>query len=180
MPRATGSRWVHIDPVNGYDLWLHGLDDKSATRLSINTAADEFQGTVSPDNRWIVYVTNESGRTEVWVASFPSGEPRRRVSTSGGTMPQWTDLGSEIVYVSNDKQVTAVAFHAGSAGVEIGAPQALFPIEGLLDIDRASLGTENTFAATSDGRRFLAAVHAPDSATAPIKVLVNWPALLRR
>jgi hypothetical protein len=135
---------------------------------------------VSPDNRWIAYVTNESGQPEVWVASFPSGEPRRHVSTLGGTMPQWTDQGREIVYVSSNKRVTAVTFHGGSDGVEIGTPQVLFPIEGLLDTDRASLGTENNFAATSDGRRFLAAVHAPDSATPPIKILVNWPALLGR
>src|SRR5262249_39756609 len=121
---------------------------------------------------------NESGQPEVWVASSPSGEPRRRVSMSGGTMPQWTDVGREIVYVSSDKWVTAVTFHAGSPGVEVGAPPRLFPIEEPLDIDRASLGTENTFAATPNGRRFLAAVRAPDSATPPIKVLVNWPALL--
>jgi eukaryotic-like serine/threonine-protein kinase len=171
---------VQIDPVNGYDLWLHGVNDKSARRLSINTASDEYFGTVSPDNRWIAYVSNESGRTEVWVARFPSGEPRRRVSTSGGTMPQWTDQGKEIVFVSSDKRVTAVRFRPGSAGVDIGPPQVLFSIDDLLDVDRASMGTENTFAATSDGRRFLAAVHAPDSESPPLKVLVNWPALLRR
>jgi serine/threonine protein kinase len=171
---------VHIDPVNGYDLWLHGLDDKSAKRLSINTAADEFHGTISPDNRWIAYVTNESGQPEVWVASLPSGEPRRRVSTSGGTMSQWTNEGREIVYVASDKRVTAVTFHGGSASVDIGAPQPLFPLEDLLEIDRASLGTEITFAATPDGRRFLAAVRASDSATPPVRLLVNWPALLRR
>jgi len=171
---------VQIDPVTGYDLWLYGLDERHATRLSINTAADEFHGTVSPDNHWIAYVTSESGQTDVWVASFPSGEVRRRVSTSGGTMPQWTNQGREIVYVSSTRQVTTVTFHAGPDNIDVGAPQMLFPIEDLLDIDRASLGTENTFAATSDGRRFLAAVRAPDSATPPIKILVNWPALLRR
>ena len=88
-------------------------------------------------------------------------------------------MGKGIVYVSTDKRVTAVTFHAGSDGVEIGAPQVRFPIEDLLDVDRASLGTENTFAAHPDGRRFLAAVRAPDAATPPVRLLVNWPALLR-
>lgn len=95
-------------------------------------------------------------------------------------MPQWTNQGREIVYVSSTRQVTTVTFHSGLDSIDVGTPQMLFPIEDLLDIDRASLGTENTFAATSDGRRFLAAVRAPDSATPPIKILVNWPALLRR
>ena len=171
---------VEIDPVNRYDLWLHVLNGTSATRLSINTAADEFHGTVSPNNRWIAYVTNESGQPEVWVASFPSGEVRRRVSPSGGTMPQWTNQGREIVYVSGDKQVTAVTVNTESDGIKIGAAQLLFPIEDLLDIDRASLGTENTFAATSDGRRFLAAVRAPHTVTPPVRLVVNWSTLLGR
>jgi len=171
---------VHLDPVNRYDLWVHDVRNKSARRLPIDTSFDDFHGKVSPDNRWIAYVTSESGKADVWVASFPSGDLRRPVSSSGGTMPQWTDGGREIVYLSNDKRVMAVTFHAGPAGVDIGAPRVLFRIEDLVDIDRGALGTVNAWAASSDGQRFLAAVRAPDPGAPPVSIVVNWWALLGR
>ena len=80
---------VRIDPANRNDLWVQRVQDGAAERLSFNTPFNESQGKVSPDNRWIAYVTDESGADEVWVARFPSGDGRRQVSVGGGTSPQW-------------------------------------------------------------------------------------------
>ena len=91
---------VRIDPVNRNDLWLHRMSDGSDTRLSVNTTFNESHGKVSPDGRWLAYVTDQSGRDEVWVATFPSGETRRQVSTAGGTAPEWGEGGKELFYLS--------------------------------------------------------------------------------
>jgi len=76
---------VRIDPATRDDLYLDYLRDGRAERLPMNTAANEYQAVVSPDDRWLAYVTDESGRDEVWVASFPLAEVRRQVSIDGGT-----------------------------------------------------------------------------------------------
>ena len=65
---------VRIDPANRNDLWVHRLHDAADERLPFNTPFNESHGRVSPDNHWIAYDTDASGKDEVWVASFPSGE----------------------------------------------------------------------------------------------------------
>ena len=85
-------------------------EDGRAERLPMNTAANEYQAVVSPDDRWLAYVTDASGRDEVWVASFPSGQVKRQVSIDGGTSPQWTDRGRELAYLSERKWLTIRSF----------------------------------------------------------------------
>ena len=168
------------DPVNRHDLWIQRLQDGVAERLAFNTRFNESHGEVSVDGRWIVYTTDESGKDEVWVASFPAGEIRRPVSSGGGTLPQWGEANKEIVYVSDDKQLMASPFHAGNSGVKIGPPKPLFRIANLIDLDQFMWPTFNAYVATSDGRRFLVALSARDPDAPPISVIVNWPALLAR
>ena len=86
---------VRIDPASRNDLWVQRVQDGVAERLSFNTPFNESHGKVSPDNRWIVYMTDESGADEVWVARFPSGDGRRQVSVGGGTSPQWGEGSQE-------------------------------------------------------------------------------------
>jgi Tol biopolymer transport system component len=169
---------VHIDPVSRNDLWVHRMSDGSDTRLSINTAFNESHGTVSPDGRWLAYTTDESGRTEVWLASFPSGEIRRHVSTAGGTMPQWGQ--GELFYLSLDRQLMAVPVAAGQSAVNVGAAKALFQMPNLIEEGRLLMPTSNNYLATPDGRRFLAAVSARDPHAPPISVVVNWLAVPNR
>ena len=149
------------DPATRHDLWTQRLQDGVAERLAFNTSFNESHGKVSPDGHWIAYATDESGKDEVWVASFPAGEHRRQVSIGGGTLPQWGEASREIVYVSDDKQLMASPFHAGNSGVEIGPPKALFRITNLIDVDQILWPTSNAYVATSNGQRFLVAVSAP-------------------
>ena len=101
---------VRIDPATRDDLYVDYLEDGRAERLSMNTAANEYQAVVSPDDRWLAYVTDASGRDEVWVASFPSGQVKKQVSIDGGTSPQWTDRGRELAYLSQRKWLTIRSF----------------------------------------------------------------------
>jgi serine/threonine protein kinase/Tol biopolymer transport system component len=169
---------VADNPSSGTDLWLWQLQDSQAAvgePLSLNTRFNESQARVSRDNRWIVYTTNESGRDEVWVATFPAGQNRRQVSIAGGTAPEWGASGAEIFYISRDKEVMATPFTAG----DVGTPRALFRADNLIDPeDRGIFPGAYPYAVTTDGQRFLLAVNARDPDAPPISVILNWPALL--
>jgi Tol biopolymer transport system component len=171
---------VRIDPANRNDLWVQRVQDGAAERLSFNTPFNESQGKVSPDNRWIAYMTDESGADEVWVARFPSGDGRRQVSVGGGTSPQWGDGSKEILYISGNNQLMAAPLSDGQSGENVGSPRALFPIPNIAESDWLLYPTANTFVAASNGQRFLVAVRRPDPDAPPINIVVNWRALLNR
>jgi eukaryotic-like serine/threonine-protein kinase len=171
---------VRMDPAGRNDLWLHRLDDHVDERLSFNTAFNESHGRISPDSRWIAYDTDASGKSEVWVASFPSGVTRRQVSSGGGFSPEWGNGSAEIVYLSDDKRLMSTRVAGTQTAIDVGTPRPLFPIENLADIDQFNFPTSNAYLAASNGERFLVAVRAPDPNAPPINIVVNWRALLRR
>jgi serine/threonine protein kinase len=171
---------VRIDPATRNDLWVQRLQDTRGEPLPFNTAFNETSGKVSPDGRWIAYVTDKSGQEEVWVANFPSGTIQRQVSVRGGTSAQWSTASDELYYISNDKQLMAVRFTGGQSGVAIGTPHGLFRISDLAELDRLVFPTSNAYFAAGTGQRFLVAVKARDPNTPPISVVVNWTALLKR
>jgi Tol biopolymer transport system component len=170
---------VRLDPVNHADLWVQGIQDEAAVRLPFNTLSNEIHGKVSPDNRWIAYQTDVSGKNEVWIASFPSAAIRRQVSVDGGTAPEWGESSREILYLTRDRQVMSVRVTAGATGLDAGSPKALFQVGDLLEIDRQFPGT-NAYAVAANGQRFLVAETARDPSAPPISVVVNWTALFKR
>jgi Tol biopolymer transport system component len=171
---------VRLDSKNHTDLWVVRLEDAVAERLPFNTPFNENQGKISPDSRWIVYTTDESGKEEVWVASFPSGKIRRQVSAGGGTSPQWGEGSGEVLYLSDDKRLMAARVSAGQTDLDISSPRVLFQIRNLVELDRSVFPTSNTYVSAANGRRFLMAVSARDPDAPPITVVVNWTALLHR
>ena len=172
---------VRVDPASGNDLWVHHPERGVGEPLPFNTRFNESLGKVSPDNHWITYVTDESGRDEVWVASFPAGQIRRQVSIGGGTSPQWGEGSREIVYVAPDQRLMAAAFDGSETDAVVGTPRTLFRIENLAEEDRSLFfATRNDYVAASNGQRFLAAIRARDPNAPPITIVVNWLALLNR
>ena len=83
---------------------------------------------LSPDNQWIAYDIDESGRSEVYVLSFPDGRGKTQISTNGGIGPKWVRGGKEIIYQDFDGQVMSVEVdtsHGGSGGhAEASLPAA--------------------------------------------------------
>jgi hypothetical protein len=163
----------------GFDLWIWRLlpdgQEAAGSALPLNTRFNESQARVSRDSRWIAYTTDESGREEVWVARFPSGENRRQVSVAGGTAPEWGADGAEIFYVSPEKQMMATSFKGG----EVGTPRVVFRIDNLVDPEDRGIFPGSYPYAVANGR-FLAAINAPDPDAPPISIILNWPALLKR
>lgn len=120
------------------------------------------------------YASNESGRYEVYVQSFPPAGGKRQVSNRGGVLPRWRRDGKELFYVGLDQKMMAVDISATSR-FESGVPRELFEVRGLDAFNYSS-----PYAVAADGQRFLVIVRAPQARASPISVVLNWTAGLTR
>jgi Tol biopolymer transport system component len=127
---------------------------------------------ISPDGRWLAYVSDETGRREVYVTSFPDAAGRWLVSTGLGDSPRWRPDGKELFYTSGDRFM-AVDVDPNKPTFDSGAPHYLFDVR----LPATAIGTGTTYAVARDGQRFLFNRWAPGELT-PISVFVNWPSTL--
>jgi hypothetical protein len=142
------------------------------SEADVQTDSPEWGGQISPDGRWIAYVSSESGRHEVYVRPFPSGDGRWQISVDGGMEPVWRSDGSEIFYLAADRNLMAAAVKTGPS-FESGVPTRLFATR----ITPPTLSLiRNQYAVSADGQRFL--VRGVPSQ--PITVVSNWTAALKK
>jgi dipeptidyl aminopeptidase/acylaminoacyl peptidase len=112
-------------PATKHDLMLIPLDSSAKPRQLTNTPADEVAPSVSPDNRWIAYASNETGRYEVWIANIEHPETRIQVTTDGANAPVWgADSKTLIVSTPTSFVATTLSF---SPRVEVVKRDVLFP-----------------------------------------------------
>jgi len=123
-----------------------------------------------PSPHWIAYASNESGRNEVYVQSFPEPHGKFQLSNGGGSFPEWGPGGRELFYVSPDFKLMAVSLKLGDNSVEPSAPRELFKLPAT---DPANI---NPYDTAADGQRFLVRVTQPPV----LNLIVNWPALLKK
>jgi Tol biopolymer transport system component/predicted Ser/Thr protein kinase len=139
----------------------------------LQTQFGETDGRISPDGRWVAYRSNESGRNEIYVAPFPGPGGKWQISTAGGYFPRWRHDGSEIFYLTPDNRLMAASVNGKGAGFEVGAVKPLFAT-------RIVGGGNYRYDVSADGQRFLINT-APEQATsAPITVVLNWTAGLKK
>ena len=133
----------------------------------------ESSAMFSPDGKWIVYSSNESGRFEVYVRDRMGSTPRIRVSRNGGTEPMWSKRDDEIFY----RQGTRMMSVSVEAGLELTltAPKVLF--EGVFA--EGQVGIPN-YDVTSDGQEFVMVVQDDLAAVPQINVVLNWDEELKR
>src|SRR5205807_308083 len=86
-PDGKSLVYVQFDPISGADIWVMGISPVTPPRPVVRTNFSETNPVVSPDGRWIAYQSNESGRFEVFVRSFPDGQQSYRISIDGGLSP---------------------------------------------------------------------------------------------
>jgi DNA-binding winged helix-turn-helix (wHTH) protein/Tol biopolymer transport system component len=156
------------------DLWLLPVD-RGAARPLLNTSFNEAQARLSPDGRWIAYVSDESGTPEVYVRRYPGMEEPRLVSSGGGGQPQWRADQQELFYLAQDRWLMAVAV-AGHHDLSYGPPRRLF---------RTSIGAgpsaaRDSYAVLSDGQSFLIDGRHDRDRDAPITMMRHWAAGLPR
>ena len=160
--------FVEQHPLTGRDIRLIALNDRS-TRSWLDSTFDEGAPRLSPDGRWLAYVSNESGRQEVYVRLMTGSSGRQQVSNSGGTEPVWGRDGRELFYREGDKMM-AVRLDASAARLQAGRPSALF--EGRFA--KGSIDAAN-YDVTPDGQRFLMVQSDQQSSTSTIfHVLIQW------
>ena len=130
------------------------------------------EGAFSPDGRWVAYVSDESGRNEIYVQAFPLSGAKFQISSGGGNEPTWRGDGSELFYIAADRSLMAAPVKTIS-GFEAGVPKALFPL--------AAYGlSRHSYAAASDGQRFLVPTTAAGQKTVPLTLVFNWQAGLKK
>jgi Tol biopolymer transport system component len=156
------------DPNTRADLWILPLFGDRKPMLYLQTRFREAEGRLSPDGRWLAYSSDQSGALEVYVRPFPSGQGQWQVSTQGGEAPRWRRDGKELVYLTSNMTVMAVAVESGST-FRAESPRALFQLRG---INRLTINNTVDYEMTADGQRFL--VNTLSSAAAPINVVLNW------
>ena len=173
-----GKLLVHtvVDPKTDGDIWVLALAD-SRPSVVLNTTADERYGTLSPDGHWLAYVSNETGRYEVYVQAFPGPGSLRQVSNKGGLQPEWRSDGRELLYLALDKRLMAIDMGPAGAALDPGAPRALFATRTMwLEIQP----TARTYAASDRGQRFLLVNATAQAQVEPIRVVLNWDGALRK
>jgi eukaryotic-like serine/threonine-protein kinase len=161
------------------DLWVLPLFGDRKPFPFLQTPFGEVPGRFSPDSRWIAYASDDSGRNEVYVAPFPGrGETpgsRWQISTTGGTQPRWRKDGKEIFYLAPDKRLMAAAVNGQKSAFEVGAVRSLFDTRA-----PSTINPRSAYDVSPDGQHFLVNTLAEEAASAPITLVVNWPALLKK
>ena len=160
--------------ANDDDIGFFTLGEDAATPLLATTFAERMPE-LSPDGRWLAYVSDESGREEIYVRPFPDigAGGRWQVSTGGGTQPLWSRDGSELFYRNDDALLgvpveTQPSFTAGNPAVVL---------DGWYTTNQGGRGYDVSL----DGERFLMLRQYEDAAsTVEIVVVENWFAELER
>jgi protease II len=142
----------------------------------IQAPFDQGHGQFSPDGRFVAYTSNESGREEVYVQTFPRLTGKWQISTAGGDQPYWRADGRELFYMRLDRTLMSVDVKAG-AGFEAALPVVLFETRSQTV---AMASSRNHYVVSDDGQRFLVNTIVDRVNHAPIQVVLNWTAAMKK
>ncbi|HSG01154.1 MAG TPA: hypothetical protein VLA20_08480, partial [Vicinamibacterales bacterium] len=156
-----------ITDATSFDLVRYDLDTGDTTPL-VSTPFAELTGTVSPDDRWLAYTSDQTGRPEVYVRSLGDQAGLWQVSLEGGSFPSWRADGRELYFLTPQSRLMAVGIDARET-FRPSAPRELFAA--LFDVDLA-LGTMS-YAPFPDGQRFVVDV-LKERRTALLTLVTNW------
>jgi eukaryotic-like serine/threonine-protein kinase len=150
-----------------WDIWSLTLAPERTLRPLIQTPFDDYFPSISPDGHWLAYVSNESGRNEVYVQPFPTLDRKWKISTDGGIMPVWARNGRELFYVNGHTLMAVPIVRA--ATFDSGTPRALFqrPYEFFYDV-------------APDGRFIMTEPEQADVVPTQITLVQNWFEELKR
>ncbi len=135
----------------------------------LSSKANQTNGQISPNGKWVAYASDESGAWDIYVSSFPGAAGKWQVSRGGGTEPRWRGDGKEIFYIAPNGMLMAVPVNDGS-GFSTGAPVPLFQIHG-----RAPISSTDTFTydVAKDGKRFLVNRYVKPDHVPPLTILLH-------
>ncbi len=159
---SPDGKWLagyDFSPGQGLDVWAIGADGSDSIPVAAGPAS-ESEPDFSPDGRWVAYQSDESGRMEIFVISFPDLAVKRQISINGGRAPRWDRHGATLYYLEEDR-LTAVAILT-SSGLRAGAGQVLFQT------------AARVFDVAPDGKRFILVLPNPALVVPGIHVVLDW------
>ncbi len=163
--------YITQSPETGWDIWALPLDGSGEAFPVVGSKFADLLPMFSPDGRWIVYQSDQSGRMEIYVQRFPQAGGKWQVSTAGGTEPVWSADGREIFYLDAAQNLVSVRVSTGDA-FKAGLPEILFEARLVPVLQR------NRYAVSRDGQRFLLLLPMEAQANPPMTVVQNWTASL--
>jgi hypothetical protein len=158
------------------DIWSLSLDDSSTSGPIVERPGYQVGSRISPDGRWLAYLSEETGQWEVNVTSFPDGHGTLQVSSGGATEVAWSRSGRELFYKSpNGGAFVAVPVDT-RAGFVPAKPVRLFEAGSV-----SAFTGSATFDVSPDGERFvMVRTHGEDIAANALNVVLGWTDGLRR
>jgi eukaryotic-like serine/threonine-protein kinase len=170
------------NPGTGIDVWILPLSGERKPKSLISTEFFDGFSKFSPDGRWIVYHSNETSRTEVYVQSYPQRSGKWQISTQGGSYPRWATSGKELFYLMDDGTVMAVDVQADGGAFKAGTPHILFKSNVIFGSHGGGGSTiDMPYDVAADSQRFLINERVgPSNQDTPITVVLNWAAALKK
>jgi serine/threonine-protein kinase len=160
-------------PDTGFDLWMLPLQGDRTPKPLLQTKANERVASLSPDGHTIAYVSDQTGRDEIWVRPFPDGEGALQVSNDGGTDPLWADEGRTLFYSNLTSTRLFAVPVSRNPNLSFGLPVST---DGSWS---GGISYGRNFDITPDGRR-LVMVAAASTAGNEVTVVLNWFEELRQ
>jgi Tol biopolymer transport system component len=158
------------------DLMVVPISGDRKPSVYLRSEFNELAGALSPDGRWLAYVSDESGRDEIYVANFPTPTGKWRISNAGGEIPLWRHDGRELFFVAPGNRLTAAPIASQGNTIQVG------PLETLFEAQFPSLPYPGArlYDVSADGRRFLLLFQATRTVTSPFTLVADWPAELKK
>ena len=155
------------------DLSVYSFESRTVTPF-VTTSANEFGAAISPDGRWVAYVSDEGGQEQVYVRPFGRPGGGKQISRDGGSEPAWAHSGREVFFRDvKANQLMTVDFGPGEA-LQVGAPRLLVKVP-FVDADR-----DSGYVVSQDDKRFLGIRTDPVQEAREIQVTLNWFEELKR
>jgi eukaryotic-like serine/threonine-protein kinase len=161
--------------TRGTELWVATLPELKARAFVVAPGIIK-NAQFSRDGKWVAYASNESGKFEIYVTSFPGAQGKWQVSSAGGTQPRWRGDNKELFYLAPDGKMMAVPVSAG-ANFDAGAPAALFPAHAR---EFFATSEQVSYDVSKDGQRFLINTQVKNADTHPMSVILNWDAEMKK
>ena len=160
-----------LSSETSWDAWALPLTGDRKASVLLKSKFNDYRTRFSPDGRWFVYTSDETGRPEIYVQTFPLSGGKWQVSVNGGVEAVWRGDGKEIFFDSPDGKIMAVDVNLG-ASFEAGVPHQLFQLPSPI------IGTR--FVATTDGKRFLVPLAAKSTERPKLTAVLNWTADIKK
>jgi hypothetical protein len=167
-PIGTGEQRLLLLPIAG--------TESGEPLLEVN-GANVDSGMISPDGRWIAYRSDESGRSEIYITSFPKPTGKLQVSVAGGVNPRWRHAGEELYYLAPDKELMVAELKEAGGSLQVASTRPLFEMFPTMFMTATGM---SQYDVAQDGSRFVVDSVVTDESPTPLNLVVNWDAELKK